>query len=141
MPVHSAGVVSHFQLLFDDYPPAGIRPQDDNPDAALYPEIVAHIEATVNKTGKKVVIKGSSGGTINSYAFIMHQPLEWRKKHIMAWIPMSPVFGGTISSLLSILEGWNVRRYLPAGRPFTCLPCVPQISAWCTWHPSSRAVQ
>lgn len=67
-----------------------------------------HIEAKVEATGKKVVIKGCSGGTINSYAFIMKQSLAWRQKHIKAWIPMSPVFAGTISSLSSVVEGWQV---------------------------------
>jgi len=92
-----------------DFRYGGIRPQDDNPDAALYPEIAKHIEDVVEKAdGKKVVIKGCSGGTINSYAFIMSQTLEWRKKHILAWVPMSPVFGGTITSLESVLSGWQV---------------------------------
>ena len=50
----------------------GIRPQD-NPDAALYPEIAKHIEDILNSTGKKVVIRGCSGGTINGYAFLMSQ--------------------------------------------------------------------
>ena len=86
----------------------GIRPQDDNPDAALYPEIRAHIEKTVADTGKKVVIKGCSGGTINSYAFIMSNSVEWRQKHIKAWVPAAPVFGGTIIALDSILNGWQV---------------------------------
>mmetsp|Transcript_19881 Transcript_19881/g.59417 ORF Transcript_19881/g.59417 Transcript_19881/m.59417 type:complete len:481 (+) Transcript_19881:68-1510(+) len=91
-----------------DFRYGGIRPQDDNPDAALYPTIAKHIEEKVADKGLKVVIKGCSGGTINSYAFLMSQTQAWRDKHIKAWIPMSPVFGGTITSLQSVLTGWQV---------------------------------
>jgi len=90
-----------------DFRYGGIRPQD-NPEAALYPLIVEHIEKKVADTGKKVVVKGTSGGTINGYAFLMSQTQEWRQKHVMAFIAMSPVFGGTISSINSVLHGWQV---------------------------------
>lgn len=71
-----------------------------------YPQIVAHIEDLVNKTGKKVIIKGTSGGTIASYGFLKSQSKKWVQDHVMAYIPVVPVFGGTVSSLLSVLYGW-----------------------------------
>ena len=37
----------------------------------------------------------------------MSQTLAWRQKHVMAWVLTSPVFGGTIASLHSILAGWK----------------------------------
>ena len=86
----------------------GIRPQDDNPDAALYPAMAAHIEKKVAETGKKVLIKGCSGGSINSYAFIMSRSFAWRQKHIKAWVVCGPVLGGTITSISSVLMGWQV---------------------------------
>eukprot|EP00041_Stephanoeca_diplocostata_P030955 m.949708 g.949708 ORF g.949708 m.949708 type:complete len:296 (-) comp23857_c1_seq7:2480-3367(-) len=83
-----------------------IRPQD-NPDMALYEEIALYVEDIVAKNnGSKVAVRGYSGGTINSYAFLMSQPEAWRKAHIMAYIVVSPVFGGTVSSMNSILSGW-----------------------------------
>eukprot|EP00038_Savillea_parva_P017547 m.20739 g.20739 ORF g.20739 m.20739 type:complete len:471 (+) comp3822_c0_seq2:91-1503(+) len=90
-----------------DWRYGGIRPQD-NPDAALYPEIAKHIEDILNSTGKKVVIRGCSGGTINGYAFLMSQTKAWRQKHVMAFLAVAPVFGGTIESLESIVNGWMV---------------------------------
>lgn len=90
-----------------DWRYGGIRPQD-NPDAALFPEVKSYIEEIVEKNdGRKVVIHGYSGGTINSYAFLMSQSEAWRKQHVMAYVPVSPVFGGTISSLHSVLSGWS----------------------------------
>lgn len=83
---------------------AGIRPQD-NPYASLYPALAQSIEDTVAKTGKKVAVRGCSGGTINGYAFLMSQTKEWRQKHIMAFVAVAPVWGGTISSMKSILYG------------------------------------
>jgi len=90
-----------------DFRYGGVRPQD-NDYAALYPALAKYIEAKVTKTGKKVVIRGCSGGTINGYAFLMSQTKAWRQKHIMAFLAIAPVFGGTISSLKSVLNGWNV---------------------------------
>jgi hypothetical protein len=55
-----------------DWRYGGIRPQD-NANMALYPQIAEYITESVNKTGKKVVVRGCSGGTINGYAFIMSQ--------------------------------------------------------------------
>lgn len=54
-----------------------------------------------------MVIRGCSGGTINGYAFIMSQTKEWRDKNILAFVAVSPVFGGTVSSLHSVLAGWK----------------------------------
>mmetsp|Transcript_24288 Transcript_24288/g.72528 ORF Transcript_24288/g.72528 Transcript_24288/m.72528 type:complete len:459 (+) Transcript_24288:35-1411(+) len=90
-----------------DFRYGGIRPQD-NPEAALYPMLSAHITDLVNRTGKKVLIRGCSGGTINGYAFMMSQPKEWRQKHILAFLAVAPVFGGTITSVSSIVYGWQV---------------------------------
>lgn len=110
MAVSSPGVHSKGRLLgraYSGWAIPGIRPQD-NPDASLYPAIAKHIEEKVEETGKKVLIKGYSGGTINSYAFMMSQTVEWRQKHIRAYIAWAPVFGGTISSINSVLYGWQV---------------------------------
>lgn len=91
-----------------DWRYGGIRPQD-NADMRLWPEIKQRVEEEYAKHDppKKVVVKGYSGGTIASYAFLMSQTLEWRQKHVMAWVLTSPVFGGTIASLHSILAGWK----------------------------------
>ena len=40
-------------------------------------------------------------------AFIMSQTKEWRDKNILAFVAVSPVFGGTVSSLHSVLAGWK----------------------------------
>jgi hypothetical protein len=37
-----------------------------------------------------------------------HQPLAWRQKHIMAFVAVAPVFGGTISSIQTIVAGHQV---------------------------------
>ena len=65
------------------------------------------VEETVEKTGKKVIVRGCSGGTINGYAFLMSQTEAWRKRHVMAFVAVAPVFGGTVSSLHSVLAGWK----------------------------------
>ena len=88
-----------------DWRYGGIRPQD-NPDMALYPEVKKHIEALYEKSEKPVVVSGYSGGTINSYAFLMSQTLAWRQKYVLAHVQKNPVFGGTISSINSVLHGW-----------------------------------
>ena len=61
----------------------------------------------MEKTGKKVIVRGCSGGTINGYAFLMSQTEAWRKRHVMAFVAVAPVFGGTVSSLHSVLAGWK----------------------------------
>lgn len=54
---------------------------------ALYEEIALYVEDIVDKNnGSKVAVRGYSGGTINSYAFLMSQPEEWRKAHVLAYI-------------------------------------------------------
>lgn len=58
---------------------SGIRPQD-NPEASLYPLIADHIEKKVADTGKKVVVKGSSGGTINGYGLWPQTPISCTKR-------------------------------------------------------------
>jgi len=89
-----------------DWRYGGIRPQD-NPDMALYPEVKKLIEEKNAKDGKKAVIESNSGGTINAYAFLMTQTEQWRKDNILAFIARDPVFGGTISSIHSVLAGWS----------------------------------
>jgi lysophospholipase-3 len=89
-----------------DWRYGSIRPQD-NPSMALYPQIAEKIEDAVLKSGKKVVIRGCSGGTINGYAFLMSQSQKWRDQYIMAFVAVSPVWGGTVSSLHSVLAGWK----------------------------------
>eukprot|EP00039_Didymoeca_costata_P023620 m.7705 g.7705 ORF g.7705 m.7705 type:complete len:486 (+) comp3759_c0_seq1:85-1542(+) len=102
-----------------DWRYGGIRPQS-NPDESLYTEVKEYIEKlNVNGT-KRVVINAISGGTTSSYAFIMSQPLEWRKKNIAAWTPQVPVFGGTIASMGAFFKGW------PRGN---LLQCMSRISA------------
>eukprot|EP00041_Stephanoeca_diplocostata_P028157 m.788166 g.788166 ORF g.788166 m.788166 type:complete len:461 (+) comp23314_c0_seq4:1973-3355(+) len=88
-----------------DWRYGSIHPQQA-PHTQLYPQIVAHIEDLVNKTGKKVIVKGTSGGTIASYGFLKSQTKKWVQDHVMAYVPVVPVFGGTVSSLLSVLYGW-----------------------------------
>jgi len=74
---------------------------------ALYPQVAQHIEEKVIATGKKVVVRGCSGGTINGYAFLMSQTKKWRDDNVLAFVAVSPVFGGTVSSLHSVLAGWK----------------------------------
>lgn len=73
----------------------------------LYPQVKKKIEEAYAKEEKKVVIESNSGGTINAYAFLMSQPEAWRKKYVLAYIARDPVFGGTVSSLHSVLSGWS----------------------------------
>eukprot|EP00039_Didymoeca_costata_P022680 m.4991 g.4991 ORF g.4991 m.4991 type:complete len:442 (+) comp3156_c0_seq1:139-1464(+) len=90
-----------------DWRYGSIRPQD-NPDMALYPEVKRKVEeANEKKPGKKAIVVANSGGTINAYAFLMSQTQEWRDKNILAFIAKDPVFGGTISSIRSIVSGWG----------------------------------
>ena len=65
------------------------------------------IQKRYEKESKPVVVTGYSGGTINSYAFLMSQTLEWRQKYVLAHVQKNPVFGGTISSINSVLHGWG----------------------------------
>ena len=74
----------------------------------MYPQIAKHVEEIVEKTGKKVLVQGYSGGTINSYAFLMSQTVAWRQKYVRAYIAWAPVFGGTIESVDSVTHGWQV---------------------------------
>jgi hypothetical protein len=90
-----------------DWRYSGKRPQESE-HGKLWPVIAAHIEAKVEKAdGKKVVIYAHSGGTITAYAFLMSQTPAWRKANVLAFMPVVPVFGGTLISLQSILTGWD----------------------------------
>lgn len=63
----------------------------------------------------QVVVYAHSGGTITAYAFLMSQTEAWRKQNILAYMPVVPVFGGTIASVQAIVSGWN--QYGPFVHP------------------------
>lgn len=122
-----------------DWRYSGKRPQESE-HGKLWPVIAAHIEAKVEKAdGKKVVIYAHSGGTITAYAFLMSQTPAWRKANVLAFMPVVPVFGGTLISLQSILTGWDSygnhpHSFSSISVRLICVAVYTRARWWWTWQ-------
>eukprot|EP00039_Didymoeca_costata_P006205 m.88271 g.88271 ORF g.88271 m.88271 type:complete len:417 (-) comp13156_c1_seq1:42-1292(-) len=105
-----------------DWRYGAIRPNDDHDRLKTYIESIVEKDAN----NKRIVLYCHSFGTIYCYGFLRHMEQTWKDKHILAFVPVVPVFGGAFASMISVLWGWKLDNMDRCnGRTFA--PYIPSV--------------
>ena len=74
--------------------------------AALASDFDALQELIENATQPVTLVTHSMGGPV-ALAFLNQQSVAWKAQHIKAFVPISPPFGGAVSTAMSMISGDN----------------------------------
>lgn len=65
------------------------------------------VEDTFNNQGSKVALVSHSMGCLYTLHFLNTMTQEWKDNHILIWVPMAPVFGGSSNIISLMASGSN----------------------------------
>lgn len=92
-------------------------------------------ELIENATQPVTLVTHSMGGPV-ALAFLNRQPAAWKAQHIKAFVPISPPFGGAVSTAMSMISGDNFGVSVMNPRTFRPIQAACASGPWLLPQPA-----